>query len=223
MWVNCYLCTICNGANLFYQVFTSSRNTHLHLRALSAVPGRDARSVWFSWGLKGKPAPGAACLAACHGRCSAGAGSERLTFPKAVLCACRNQALLTSSHKPSSKVRELPHRKEYLFPLSLPFPPDPFSHYFVPCPEQKVEGCNPKSPSLRVALQTQLLQELHLENELPGEFKMLSTGLFNLSERAKILIKESDELYESTWPLQNTCDTFAENNASKGEAFSRLV
>lgn len=103
MWVNCYLCTICNGANLFYQVFTSSRNTHLHLRALSAVPGRDARSVWFSWGLKGKPAPGAACLAACHARCSAGAGSERLTFPKAVLCACRNQALLTLPVSPAAK------------------------------------------------------------------------------------------------------------------------
>lgn len=38
-----------------------------------------------------------------------------------------------------------------------------------------------------VALQTQLLQELRFKNELPGEFK-------TLSEKVKILIKESKEI-----------------------------
>lgn len=37
------------------------------------------------------------------------------------------------------------------------------------------------------ALQTQLLPELHLENELPGEFQMLP-------ERVKVLIKEAKEM-----------------------------
>lgn len=126
------------------------------------------------------------CLPGCLPRSVLSGSRERAPdISKSCALCLQKPSTPHTSRKPSSKVRELPHRQEYLFPLRLPFPPDPFSHYFVPCPEQKVEGCNPKSPSLRVALQTQLLQELHFENELPGEFQMLSTGLFNLSEGQK--------------------------------------
>lgn len=209
------LCSIWNRASVFYQVLTSSRNPHLHLCAFSAMPGRDAHRVCFSWGLKGKAIPGAACL------------------PWLVLGRSQERALDISTscalwlQKPSTpyiflQAQQLSQRcatQQRIFVSSQsPFPSR--SILSLPCTLCRTGGwrvqpeiaqsCGSSTNTAPTRIALQEWASRRIPNAVwKGE---------NTNEGVK-----RDELCESTWPVQNTCNTFAESNPSKGEAFSSLV